>query len=276
LYLALTKGKVRASTPIDADSFSGNELADTEPDPTDVNRDGKFVGDGFMELVDAWGNPLRFYRWPTRLLHPFGFVASTLADGMDSAQTGSVNINSEFGASFGDVLTNMHSVNPSATFHVVIGREVLQVQAAGSGSLTVSQRGALSTNAESHPAGALVKLAAAGDVVSLVFGSLNASTLAHDADDPRGDIIDSIIRRQNAATIVANYEQAFHTLDSYHAPLIVSAGSDGVLGLYEPADTGNSGHLAAPDTSGGYSIIVDPLNSTLNDNLTNQMEGLGN
>jgi hypothetical protein len=250
---------------VDADSFSGNELADTD-------------ADNYMELVDAWGNPLRFYRWPTRLLHPFGFVASKLADGMDSAQTGDVGItNPEFGAvSFTDVLTNMRSVNPSATFYVVIGREVLQVQGASSGSLTISQRGALSTNAESHPAGALVKLAAATDIVPLVFGSLNASMLAHDADDSRGDIVDSIIRRPNGPALVAAYEGEFHTLDSYHTPLIVSAGSDGDFGLYPPSDIGNSGHLGAPDTSSGYSTVVFPLKSALNDNLTNQMEGLGN
>ena len=35
--------------------FSSSEAVDTD-------------GDGLMELVDGWGRPLRFYRWPTSLV----------------------------------------------------------------------------------------------------------------------------------------------------------------------------------------------------------------
>ena len=28
--------------------------------------------DGLIELLDGWGQPLRFYRWPTRLVRPAG------------------------------------------------------------------------------------------------------------------------------------------------------------------------------------------------------------
>ncbi len=41
------------------DEFSGADTADTD-------------GDGLPEFVDGWGNPLRFYRWPTRLIRPTG------------------------------------------------------------------------------------------------------------------------------------------------------------------------------------------------------------
>ncbi len=64
LYYTLTRapipgqGRRKAITGFgqtDADEFSDDELKDTD-------------GDGLLELVDAWETPLRFYRWPTRLI----------------------------------------------------------------------------------------------------------------------------------------------------------------------------------------------------------------
>ena len=49
----------RASEQAD---FSGPEIADTD-------------GDGLLEVIDGWGKPLRFYRWPTRLFYPDASVA---------------------------------------------------------------------------------------------------------------------------------------------------------------------------------------------------------
>lgn len=45
--------------PPDSSEFSASEVGDTD-------------GDGRLEFLDAWGNPLLFYRWPTRLLRPAG------------------------------------------------------------------------------------------------------------------------------------------------------------------------------------------------------------
>lgn len=33
-------------------------------------------GNGALEFVDAWGNPLRWYRWPTRLIRPGGRLST--------------------------------------------------------------------------------------------------------------------------------------------------------------------------------------------------------
>ncbi len=273
LYLTLTEGRVRGATAVDTDSFTGRELADTD-------------GDGFVELVDGWGNPLRFYRWPTRLLHPFGFIGETLTSNMTTATAGStesITVDTPRSGIFQihEVLTNLRSTNPSANVFVVVGREIMEVTAGSAGNLTVV-RGARSTDPEQHSPGAVVQLAAFSDIVSLVFGSLNASAVAHDTDDPRGDLLN------NLAVTPDDFEVDFHTLDSFHTSLIVSAGTDGELGLLEPFMNGTSGgfdfgNLAMPDTrnSSGtfgadFSILADPGNSTLNDNLTNQMEGLGN
>jgi prepilin-type N-terminal cleavage/methylation domain-containing protein len=59
LYWMLTQADVFGVAPVDASEFKTSEVKDTD-------------GDGRLEFVDAWGNPLRFYRWPTRLLKPWG------------------------------------------------------------------------------------------------------------------------------------------------------------------------------------------------------------
>ncbi|MGE4000404.1 MAG: hypothetical protein AB7I48_09315, partial [Planctomycetaceae bacterium] len=227
------------------------------------------------------------------------FVGTTLSAAVDGQGT-TTTLPVSNGQAFQTVLT---SLGASGKVHVVVGREVMRLTAANATSLTV-QRGAQSTNPEIHPSGALVKLAAFSDIVSMLFGSLNSSAVVHDADDPRGDLSSGVLNDSDMTIgeALTDLEAYFHTLDSFHTPLIVSAGSDGVLGLAEPNQTVDPamdnpswdpsaplnvnatvnqwrwGRLAQPETNGGtdFSIILDPLNSTLNDNLTNQMEGLGN
>jgi prepilin-type N-terminal cleavage/methylation domain-containing protein len=60
LYDFLTQANVLGDLPIGTDAFTPNEVRDTD-------------GNGLLEFVDAWGNPLRFYRWPTRLFRPAGY-----------------------------------------------------------------------------------------------------------------------------------------------------------------------------------------------------------
>ena len=54
LYVALTMGTELGSEG-SVIEFNSREAMDTD-------------GDGLMELVDGWGKPLRFYRWPTSLV----------------------------------------------------------------------------------------------------------------------------------------------------------------------------------------------------------------
>ena len=63
MYEFITNGDTFLAPPIDSDAFTTNEVADTD-------------SDGRNEFIDAWGKPLRFYRWPTRLIRP-GNPAST-------------------------------------------------------------------------------------------------------------------------------------------------------------------------------------------------------
>lgn len=55
LYLALTRGPTYGS-PLDSlDGIDADRLMDTD-------------GDGLIEILDDWGNPIRFYNWPTALM----------------------------------------------------------------------------------------------------------------------------------------------------------------------------------------------------------------
>jgi prepilin-type N-terminal cleavage/methylation domain-containing protein len=59
LFWLVTQADTFGVPAVDDSEFTSAEVADTD-------------GDGRMEFVDAWGQPLRFYRWPTRLLRPTG------------------------------------------------------------------------------------------------------------------------------------------------------------------------------------------------------------
>ena len=72
LYYVLTQREVMGYSLVSADQFSASEVADTD-------------GDGMKEFVDAWGHPLRFYRWSSRLIRPGTDGAS--ADDMTAIAT---------------------------------------------------------------------------------------------------------------------------------------------------------------------------------------------
>jgi len=55
MYWFLTNGPQVGNAPVGTGDFLEREIGDTD-------------GDGLLELLDGWGRPLRFYRWPTRLI----------------------------------------------------------------------------------------------------------------------------------------------------------------------------------------------------------------
>ncbi|MCA9074133.1 MAG: prepilin-type N-terminal cleavage/methylation domain-containing protein [Planctomycetaceae bacterium] len=251
LYLILTEGRVIGATPVDADAFNGNEVADTD-------------GDGFLELVDAWGNPLRFYRWPTRLLNPFGFRSSSLNSAANSTDVSIfVADESPFQTALDVIRNTSNNGIATATLFVIVGDEIMELNSTSPNTLNVT-RGQAGTTSEAHHAGATVKMAPFPEIVSLLMGSLSVRAASYDPDDPRGQLPSSSYNS-------VSFEGDLHTLDSYHTPLIVSAGPDEVLGLEEPFDTSNYGYLAGLDMDGGsdLSTLVAPGSSALADNITN-------
>lgn len=87
LYYTLTQFDALGISPVGEDAFTASEVRDTD-------------GDGLKEIVDGWGKPLRFYRWPTRLIRPYQGtsndpvrrdVASPLFSGLPPVPSGGLN-----------------------------------------------------------------------------------------------------------------------------------------------------------------------------------------
>jgi prepilin-type N-terminal cleavage/methylation domain-containing protein len=58
--LAFLLKRAPASFQVDSDAINPAHVRDSD-------------GNGKVELCDAWGNPIRWYRWPTRLVRPDGW-----------------------------------------------------------------------------------------------------------------------------------------------------------------------------------------------------------
>lgn len=74
--------------------FSASEIADTD-------------GDGLQEVIDGWGKPLRYYRWPTRLFYPDGTL--TLPNVMQEPAGTATDFVWTFGATLIDHLPQVTS-----------------------------------------------------------------------------------------------------------------------------------------------------------------------
>ncbi|MFM9964119.1 MAG: type II secretion system protein [Planctomycetaceae bacterium] len=241
LYFALTRMQSFGVPPVSESEFGDNEFRDTD-------------GDGLMEFVDGWEQPLRFYRWPTRLLKPNGSFGDDAAPG-----TG--------GGSF------------------------LAYGTLGSDDVRLAPR-----NPPSDPIGPprdmrpIGGLLIAGLPPQPAFPATQWDPLSEDPDDPYG-LIATEMKRLIASGVMATAsynETSYPTLDTYHTALVVSAGADGVLGLYEP--------YVASDVNGDglidYGILCQPeydatimpaspynislaTTSALADNLTNRNRRAG-
>jgi prepilin-type N-terminal cleavage/methylation domain-containing protein len=200
LYHVLTQHDIYGVSPVGEDNFSPSEIADTD-------------ADGLKEFVDGWGKPLRFYRWPTRLIKPDG---STV------------------------------------------------------------------TNASRRAARALIS-----SLPPAPSSGLNeADPLNIDPDDPLNRILHDDNRLGGLLAPLFNTTTGFpaaYTLPeyatpaTYSIPLVVSAGVDDALGLYEPFDATRNGVLCQPwndsDTDGA--LPATPRSEYLFDNITNHNQRAG-
>ncbi len=215
LHFALLSSGSFGMSAVDGDRFTDKEVADTD-------------GDGLPEFIDAWGNPLRFYRWPTRLIDvtapsPFNPILTTIDDPTDVR---------------------------------VIAPQERQI------------------------ANLLIK-GLSPPPIFLPNGVLPRDLLLTDPDDPVGRLYSEMERLdglEGRPLFAAEYNEAkYHTPETYHTPLIVSAGDDGALGLREPNDTnfaaGIFGNLAQLEgtTALDTPISVSPtVIDRLTDNITNR------
>jgi type II secretory pathway pseudopilin PulG len=206
LYEFLTRGESFGVPAVDEDAFTSSEVKDTD-------------SDGRMEFVDAWGKPLRFYRWPTRLIRP---------------------------APLGDEATHQTIVDDDYY--------LFPLDPEFDGNTTGIDASILLGPLQAMPSGGMSRKAVK---TQPLLRDEKSDPLAQDPDDPLGTIPASL---RNPVD-VENFEHNYHTPDTWWTPLIVSMGPDGELGLFEPVDSDNHGHLAQPDFSKIEAIL---------DNLTNR------
>ena len=240
LYFTLVSSGTFGSSPVDADQFQGVEIGDLDED-------------GLPEFIDAWGNPLRFYRWPTRLIDPTAPNPFTpiFSNPNDATEVDPTPDNSE-----GDGL-----------------REILE-----------SERLHASLLIKGLPPEPITILDSLGNPVT------QRDMLLVDPDDPVG-LLYTFIEDPKYINMGIDLTQEFnevnyHTPDTYHAPLIVSSGGDEKLGLREPnqfdATQGIFGNLAqyagtfAPMTPpAGPTTPTNEVVESLYDNITNRNRQAG-
>ncbi|MCP4786625.1 MAG: type II secretion system protein [Fuerstiella sp.] len=232
LYFTLTQSGTFGSSPVDADQFTPSEVADTDLD-------------GFPEFIDAWGHPLRFYRWPTRLFDP--------------------TAPNPFAPDF-DIVNDNTEVDPTPD-----GDESDKLR-----EILVSER---------EYAGLLVRGLPPSPFA--IGGATQRDLMLVDPDDPVGILytfIEDPKYKDMGIDLTREFNEAkYHTPDTYHAPLIVSAGPDELLGLREPTETdpskgifGNLAQYAGTFTPGfGITLPSDEIVEQLFDNVTNRNRRAG-
>ncbi|MBI1311352.1 prepilin-type N-terminal cleavage/methylation domain-containing protein [bacterium] len=233
LYFALTRLEQFGLPSVGVGEFRSTEVADTD-------------GDGLPEFIDGWGRPLRFYRWPTRLVKPFGLL------GLDQAY-GTAGVDDDGNGSADNLTKDIDEIGWPGSDDTYIHPEIRKYA-----SLYVDglPRQPILIGSPPRPV--------TGD-----FDQLN-----EDGDDPYGILLDETKRLTLTGVNVfsAVNESTYHTFDTYHKPLVVSAGADGVLGLFEPyqnEDVNGSGFLdPGEDTNGNGFLdigwLAQPINEDIN------------
>lgn len=240
LYFTLIASGSFGASQVDADRFRNTEILDTDQD-------------GLPEFVDVWGQPLRYYRWPTLLMAPSGpepVFQPVLSDPNDPT----------------DVVTTVDTDGD------------------GIPDTTVGQR-SVSTQ-EREVANILLQGLPPAPTL-LPNGTLPRDLLLTDPDDPVGLLYSEMERldgNDGRPLFRAEYNSAkYHTPDTYHAPLVMSIGADGVTGLFEPFDTSGSrrGNLAqynldlngngTPGEAADFDLMIDAIS----DNITSRNKRAG-
>ncbi len=238
LYYTLIVSGTFGSSSVDGDQFSINEVADTDLD-------------GLPEFVDAWGEPLRFYRWPTRLIDPTAPspFAPSFSNPNDATEVDLTPDGSE-----ADGLREILSDERLYAGLLIRGLPPAPVPLPGPSGGQTTQRDMLFVDPD--------------DPVGLLYSFI---------EDPQYIGMGIDLKQEFS-------ESKYHTPDTYHVPLIVSAGLDGELGLREPNDTnaaaGVFGNLAqyAGTFAPGFSTGPTPSSTVTNqllDNITSRNRRAG-
>lgn len=192
LYDWLTQEFVIGDLAPGADNFTAAEVK-TNP------------SSGLNEFIDAWGNPLRFYRWPTR-----------------------------FFRSQGQVNPRTKLIPPQPVFAV------------------------------NPPSATDIQNAQIMFATLPVFSGNLASDLNRDPDDP---LMECSLNFDSCETVNVTGSApgpSLHTPQTFHVFLVVSAGPDGRLGMYEPDDIQPN---AVPPIYGNLAQPIPGAQDDLTDNI---------
>ncbi|QDT15353.1 type II secretion system protein [Alienimonas californiensis] len=219
LFLFLSQGETYGVEDTDADAFKESELADAD-------------GDGLREIVDGFGNPIRFYRWPTRLIRPAvpgsynGLVEPAVASTQDADGRWPVR-------AFDNAGDGEFAAAAAALFGAALPSRELD----GSGNEITDDAAA------SMPFLPTLGSALRADPDDR-YAQMNLSfKSATDPRSPFSRVAKGVTTEEELGPI---FERFLHTPATFYVPMAVSAGADGELGLYEPQDRANFGHLAQP------------------------------
>ena len=193
LFLAITEGETFGAAAVDEDAFTTSEIQSVT-----ATINGESVS--IKYFVDGWGQPLRFYRWPTSLIKPQQGTNALLFPVQVPDRT--------YANYLAPGLPTFDSAQPSAT-----GPD----QQPGSGQ--------------------------PGESVGWP-GSDDPEPLNRDPDDPTmrfGIYFMSMSSNPSMQLRFRRYTRLYFAEATFHSPLIVSAGPDRRLGLYEPNDTTDMG-----------------------------------
>ena len=231
LHFIIFHGSAFGIPGASADEFRESEIADTD-------------GDGLPEFVDGWGNPLRFYRWPTRLIDP---TAPSPFDPVFETQNDPTEVD----------LTPSDDSDGNLRRVTLWERELAEVVMKGLPPAPT-------------PLGS----------------STPRDLLLTDPDDPVGFLYtfleDPALKAMGVRIFDEFNEENYHTPDTYHAPLIISAGPDEMLGLREPNDIsggdgifGNLAQYAGTTVDNPDPNAVSGVVDSLFDNVSNRNRRAG-
>ena len=244
LYLILTKGALFDTEPPSAADLKALEIADTDHD-------------GIPEIIDGWGQPLRFYRWPTRLARPaIGStgLTSTSASGSTPGFVDEVPLiqpsplailmtgaapRSSLGVwaasthyNQGDKVVSGNPISPTTDQSYSVVYQCVTAGTSGGANPFSGTQIVGTTIADPSPGGPLT-------------WQVLLDPLSVDPDDPFSMVSNST-NLLISETPSSSSPLPPITPNTWSVPLIISCGPDGLLGLYEPNDVPNFGSLAQP------------------------------
>ena len=269
LYAFLTRGETFGAPSAADDAFTGSEVR-IGPETNNLPC-----------LVDAWGEPLRFYRWPTRLFRCgeqdfYGGGSSDYNQNGTPESVGGITPG-VFPPASGTPIVISPIIRPIASIAVLSGPTPA--------SLLISNLPPFDRNSSyafgSDGAPGAFDIDDDGNSRTDWTGSTpDPGEVGYpDSDDPESlntDPDDPSNRLSNWLQTVSNqtiFLSAFHDFYTFHTPLVVSSGPDKQLGLFEPTDITNFGHLAAPKLPPTQTTVATM--SQLSDNITNLNQRTG-